>query len=85
MKEQYVIKTRNDFVDEYMCLLEHRQEFVFIPHHHSLPNSSFSAAYNFSSLDSAREALTQQCVIDSKYKVDIYKVVQALEFVERGV
>lgn len=84
MKEQYVIKTRNDFVDEYMCFLENSQEFAFIPHHHSLPNSSFSAAYKFGSLDSAREALTQQCVIDSKYKVDIYKVVQALEFVERG-
>lgn len=85
MKEQYVIKTRNDFVDEYMCLLEHRQEFVFIQHNIILHNGNLSTAYKFSSLDSAREALTQQCVIDSKYKVDIYKVVQALEFVERGV
>lgn len=80
MKEQYVIKTRNDFVDEYMCLLEHRQEFEFIQQ-----LSGLQCAYKFSSLDAAREALTQQCVIDSKYKCDIYKVVQALEFVERGV
>ena len=85
MKEQYVIKTRNDFVDEYMCLLEHRQEFAFILQHNSLPNSGLHSAYKFSSLDKAREALTQQCVIDSKYKCDIFKVVQALEFVERGV
>lgn len=80
MKEQYVIKTRNDFVDEYMCFLEHRQEFEFIQQ-----LSGLQSAYKFNSLDLAREALTQQCVIDSKYKVDIFKLVQALEFVERGV
>lgn len=80
MKEQYVIKTRNDFVDEYMCFLENSQEFAFIQQ-----LSGLQSAYKFSSLDKAREALTQQCVIDSKYKVDIFKVVQALEFIERGV
>jgi len=80
MKEQYVIKTRNDFVDEYVCLLEHCQEFAFIQQLNGLPT-----AFKFSSLDKAREALTQQCVIDSKYKCDIYKVVQSLEYVEQGV
>lgn len=80
MKEQYVIKTRNDLIEEYLCFSERNESFVI--RHYS---TNLSIAYKFNSLDEAREALTQQCVIDSKYKVDIYKVVQALEYVERGV
>lgn len=80
MKEQYVIKTRNDFIEEYLCFSERTESFVIRPH-----STNLSDAYKFNSLDRARAALTQQCVTESKYKVDIYKVVQALEHVERGV
>lgn len=80
MKEQYVIKTRNDSIEEYLCFLERTESFVIRKH-----STNLSDAYKFNSLDKATLALTQQCVIDSKYKVDIYKVVQALEYVERGV
>lgn len=74
MKEQYVIKTR---ADEFLFCHERVIEWKF--------TQSFINAYRFDKLEHARDALTQQCVIDSKYKVDIYKVVQALEFVERGI
>jgi hypothetical protein len=80
MKEQYVIKTRNDSIEEYLCFSERTESFVIRKH-----STNLSDAYKFNSLDRTRVALTQQCVIDSKYKVDIYKVVQALEYVERGV
>ena len=80
MKEQYVIKTLNDLIEEYLCFSERNESFVIRQY-----STNLSDAYKFNSLDEAREALTQQCVIDSKYKVDIYKVVQALEYVERGV
>ena len=80
MKEQYVIKTRNDLIEEYLCFSERTESFVIRQH-----STTLSGAYKFISLDMAREALTLQCIIDSKYKCDIYKVVQALEYVERGV
>ena len=80
MKEQYVIKTRNDLIEEYLCFSERTESFVIRQY-----STNPSIAYKFNSLDEAREALTQQCVIDSKYKCDIYKVVQTLEYVERGV
>ena len=80
MKEQYVIKTRNDFIEEYLCFSERVESFVIRQR-----STNLSDAYKFNSLDIAREALTQQCVIDSKYKCDIYKIVQSLEYVERGV
>ena len=79
MKEQYVIKTRNDFVEEYLCFSERTESFVIRQY-----STNLSIAYKFNSLDEAREALTQQCIIDSKYKCDIYKIVQSLEYVERG-
>ena len=80
MKEQYVIKTRNDFIEEYLCFSERTESFVIRQY-----STNLSIACKFNSLDEAREALTQQCIIDSKYKCDIYKVVQTLEYVERGV
>ena len=80
MKEQYVIKTRNDFIEEYLCFSERTESFVIRQH-----STNLSIAYKFNNLDMAREALTLQCIIDSKYKCDIYKVVQTLEYVERGV
>ena len=79
MKEQYVIKTRNDFIEEYLCFSERTESFVIRQH-----STSLSIAYKFNSLDEAREALTQQCIIDSKYKCDIYKVVHASQYVDGG-
>lgn len=76
MKEQYVIKTRAD-EDEFLFYHETVEEWKF--------TQFFTSAYRFDKLEYARDALTQQCVVDSKYKVDIFKVVQTLEYIERGV
>lgn len=77
MKEQYVIKTRND-IQEYLCW------DTDITENFSLTDD-LNKADKYSSVEEARKYLGVNCLVNSRYKYDIYKVVQALEFVERGV
>lgn len=74
MIEQYVIKTRND---EYLCYRSVTDKYYL--------DKRLHLAETYSSVEEARKWTDVQVLKDSKYKSDIYKIVQALEFVERGV
>lgn len=74
MIEQYVIKTRND---EYLCYRHVTDKYYL--------DKRLHLAEMYSSVEDARKWVDVQVLKDSKYKSDIYKIVQALEFVERGV
>ena len=76
MKEQYVIKTRND-QDEYLAYCSHEAEYYL--------NNLLQFAEKYDSVEDARNWVDVQLLKESKYKCDIYKVVQSLECVERGV
>ena len=75
MKEQYVIKTRND-EDEYLAYCSHKDNYYL--------SDSLQYAEKYKTVEDARQWVDVQVLKDSKYKADIYKVVQALEFAERG-
>ena len=75
MVEQYVIKTRND-KDEYLAYCSHKETYYL--------SNSLQYAEKYSSVEDARKWTDEQVLKDSKYKCDIYKIVQALEFVEIG-
>lgn len=74
MIERYVIKTRND---EYLCYRHVTDQYYL--------DKRLHLAEMYSSVEDARKWVDVQVLKDSKYKSDIYKIVQALEFVERGV
>ena len=76
MKEKYVIKTRND-EDEYLAYCSHKDQYYL--------SDSLQFAEEYGSVEDARKWTDVQVLKDSKYKCDIYKIVQALEFVARGV
>jgi hypothetical protein len=76
MKEQYVIKTRN-WVDEYLAYCSHDDKYYL--------NDLLQFAEKYDSVEDARQWADVQVLKESKFKCDIYKVVQALEYVERGV
>lgn len=76
MKEQYVIKTRND-EDEYLAYCSHEDKYYL--------SYSLQYAEKYKTVEDARQWVDAQVLKDNRYKVDIYKVIQALEFVERGV
>ena len=76
MIEQYVIKTRND-EDEYLAYNKDKDVFYL--------NNQLSQAEKYYNVEAARKWIDVQVLKDSKYKSDIYKIVQALEFVARGV
>ena len=76
MIEQYVIKTRND-EDEYLAYNKGKDVFYL--------TNQLSQAEKYYNVEAARKWIDVQVLKDSKYKSDIYKIVQALEFVERGV
>ena len=76
MKEQYVIKTRND-EEEYLAWNTHLEQFYF--------TNTVKFAEKINSVEDARKCTDIRVLKESKYKCDIYKVVQALEYVERGV
>ena len=76
MIEQYVIKTRND-EDEYLAYCSHREIYYL--------SDKLQYAEKYKTVEDARKLVDAQVLEDSKYKSDIYKIVQALEFVERGV
>lgn len=76
MKEQYVIKTRND-EDEYLAYCSHEDSYRL--------SNLLQYAEKYKTVEDARHCIDVKVLKDSKYKCDIYKVVQALEFVERGV
>ena len=73
MIERYVIKTRND---EYLCYRSVTNKYYL--------DKRLNLAEIYSSVEEARQWIDVQVLKDSKYKSDIYKIVQALEFVERG-
>lgn len=76
MIERYVIKTRND-EDEYLAYRSHKEIYYL--------SDNLQYAEKYGSVEDARKWVDVQVLKDSKYKSDIYKIVQALEFVERGV
>ena len=76
MIEQYVIKTRND-EDEYLAYNKDKDVFYL--------TNQLSQAEKYYNVEAARKWIDVQVLKDSKYKSDIYKIVQALEFVARGV
>ena len=76
MKEQYVIKTRND-EEEYLAWNTRSGQFYF--------TNTVKFAEKINSVEEARKCVDVQLLKESKYKWDIYKVVQSLEYVERGV
>ena len=76
MKEQYVIKTRND-EEEYLAWNTCSKQFYF--------TNTVKFAEKYDSVEDARNWVDVQLLKESKYKCDIYKVVQSLEYVERGV
>ena len=76
MKEQYVIKTRN-WVDEYLAYCSHDDKYYL--------NDLLQFAEKYDSVEDARQWADVQVLKESKFKCDIYKAVQALEYVERGV
>ena len=73
MKEQYVIKTRND-EDEYLAWNTRLELFYF--------TNNVKFAEKINSVELARKMKDCEFLKDSKYKCDIYKVVQSLEYVE---
>jgi len=74
MKEQYVIKTRND-EEEYLAWNTRSEQFYF--------TNTVKFAEKINSVELARKMKDCEFLKDSKYKCDIYKVVQSLEYVER--
>lgn len=76
MKEQYVIKTRND-KDEYLAYCSHDDKYYL--------SGLLQFSEKYDSAEDARKYTDVRVLKESKYKCDIYKVVQALEYVERGV
>lgn len=76
MIEQYVIKTRSD-EDEYLAYNKGKDVFYL--------TNQLSQAEKYYNVEAARKWIDVQVLKDSKYKSDIYKIVQALEFVARGV
>lgn len=76
MKEKYVIKTRND-EDEYLAYSSVTDKYYL--------SESLQHAEEYDSVEAARKWTDVQVLKDSKYKCDIYKIVQALEYVGRGV
>ena len=76
MKEQYVIKTRND-EEEYLAWNTRSEQFYF--------TNTVKFAEKINSVEDARKCTDIQVLKESKYKYDIYKIVQSLEYVERGV
>ena len=73
MKEQYVIKTRND-EEEYLAWNTRSERFYF--------TNTVKFAEKINSVELARKMKDCEFLKDSKYKCDIYKVVQSLEYVE---
>ena len=73
MKEQYVIKTRND-EEEYLAWNTRSEQFYF--------TNTVKFAEKVNSVEYARKWVDVQLLKESKYKCDIYKVVQSLEYVE---
>ncbi len=73
MKEQYVIKTRNDD-EEYLAWNTRSKQFYF--------TNTVKFAEKVNSVEYARKWADVQLLKESKYKCDIYKVVQSLEYVE---
>mgnify|MGYP000157924676 FL=1 len=73
MKEQYVIKTRND-EEEYLAWNTRSELFYF--------TNNVKFAEKINSVELARKMKDCEFLKDSKYKCDIYKVVQSLEYVE---
>ena len=76
MKEQYVIKTRND-QDEYLAYCSHEDKYYL--------NNLLQFAEKYDSVEDARKCTDIRVLKESKYKWDIYKIVQSLEYVDRGV
>lgn len=76
MKDNYVIKTRND-VDEYLAYCSHDDKYYL--------SDKLQFAEKYSSVEDALVWIDVQVLKDSKYRCDIYKIVQALEYVKRGV
>ena len=75
MKEQYVIKTRND-EEECLAWNTRSEQFYF--------TNTVKFAERVNSVEDSRKCTDIQLLKESKYKWDIYKVVQSLEYVERG-
>ena len=73
MKEQYVIKTRND-QDEYLAYCSHEDKYYL--------NDLLQFSEKYDSVEDARKCTDTRVLKESKYKWDIYKVVQSLEYVE---
>lgn len=69
----YVIKTRN-IVDEYLAYCSHKECYYL--------TDNFNIACRFKSLEYARTRENLEVIRESKYKVDIYKVIETIEFVE---
>ena len=76
MKEQYVIKTRND-QDEYLAYSSHEDKYYL--------NELLQFAEKYDSVEDARKWTDVQVLKESKYKCDIYKIVQSLEYVDEVV
>lgn len=76
MKEQYVIKTRNN-QDEYLCYSSVTDEYYL--------GEYLKFAEKYDNVEEAQKWVDVQVLKDSKYKCDIYKIVQCLEYVKRGV
>lgn len=76
MTEQFVIKTRND-EDEYLAYCSHEDQYYL--------SDLLQFAEKYDNIEDARKWVDVQVLKDSKYKCDIYKIVQALEYVTRGV
>lgn len=76
MKEKYVVKTRND-EEEYLAYCSHKDSFYL--------SEILQYAEKYESVEEARKWVDVQVLKDSKYKADIFKIIQGLEFVERGV
>ena len=76
MKEQYIIKTRND-EDEYLAYCSLDDKYYL--------NNLLQFAEKYGNVEDARKCTDIRVLKESKYKCDIYKIVQALEYIERGV
>ena len=75
MKEQYVIKTRND-EEEYLAWNNRSEQFYF--------TNTVKFAEKINSVEDAHKCTDIQVLKESKYKYDIYKIVQSLEYVDGG-
>ena len=73
MKGKYVIKTLNSEKDEYLCYSSVVGGFYLDTRH---------CADVYQSIEEARKYLTVPCLVESKFKCGIYKLVESLQFVE---